>query len=124
MKSDQNKLLRVLGYLAAAKDLKYIIKLSLPLRVQTYIDATFTSHEDSKSHSGVAVLITGVLVYASSRKQKTFAKSPTESELITLMDNIGLVELLQDFLDFLVQEKIPTPIIYQDSMSVSSKGVA
>jgi hypothetical protein len=97
MKGDQNKLLRVLRYLAATKEFKYIIKPYVPLRIQAYIDAAFASHEDSKSHSGVAVFIAGVLVYASSRKQKTIAKSPTESELIALTDNIGLIELFQEF---------------------------
>ncbi len=38
--------------------------------VEAYIDAAFTAHDDSKSHSGVAVYVAGVFVYASSRKQK------------------------------------------------------
>ncbi len=88
------------------------------MRVQAYIDATFASNEDSKSRSSVAVFIAAVLVYASSQKQKTNAKSPSESELIELTDNIGLIELLQEFLEYLVQEKILTSTIYQDSTSV------
>jgi hypothetical protein len=36
----------------------------------------------------------------------------------TLTDNIGLVELFEEFITFLIKDKIPTPVIYQDSTSV------
>jgi hypothetical protein len=117
-KSDQRKLLRVLGYLRLTIDCKYVIAPNQPLRVMAYIDAAFATHADSKSHSGIAVFIAGVLVYSSSRKQACVTKSPTESELVALSDNIGLVELFHEFITFLVSEKLPTPIVYQDSTSV------
>ncbi len=85
-----------------------------------YIDAAFVTHEDSKSHSGMAIFIAGTLVYASSKKQHCVTKSPTESELVTLTDNIGLVELFDEFITFLVNDKIPTPVIYQDNSSIVS----
>jgi hypothetical protein len=37
---------------------------------------------------------------------------------VALSDNIGLVELFHEFITFLVSDKVPTPIIYQDSTSV------
>ncbi len=43
-----------------------------------------------------------------------------ESELVALMDNIGIIELFDEFITFLVNDKIPTPVIYQDSSSVVS----
>jgi hypothetical protein len=54
------------------------------------------------------------------RSRGCVTKSPTESELVALTDNIGLVELFEEFVTFLVNEKIATPIIYQDSSSVVS----
>ncbi len=117
-KSDQRKLLHVLGYLRLTIDYKYVIAPSQPLRVVAYIDAAFAMHADSKSHSGIAVFIAGVLVYSSSRKQACVTKSPTESELVALSDNIGLVELFHEFITFLVSDKVSTPVIYQDSTSV------
>jgi hypothetical protein len=56
-----------------------------------YIDAAFATHEDSKSHSGVAVFITGVLVYSVLKKQACVTKSPTESELVALSDYVGFI---------------------------------
>jgi hypothetical protein len=117
-KSDQQNLLCVLGYLRLTIDYNYVIMPSQPLCVLTYIDAAFATHAVSKSHSGMTVFVAGVLVYSSSRKQGCVTKSPTESELVALSDNIGLVELFHEFITFLVSDKIPTPIIYQDCTSV------
>jgi hypothetical protein len=117
-KSDQRKLLRVLGYLRLTIDYNYVIMPSQSLRVLMYIDAAFATHADSKSHSGITVFVAGVLAYSLSRKQACVTKNPTESELVALSDNIGLVELFHEFITFLVSDKVPTPIVYQDSTSV------
>lgn len=47
-KTDQPKLLRLLGYLQSTKLMKYNIKPTQPLGVMTYIDAEFATHDDSK----------------------------------------------------------------------------
>lgn len=57
------------------------------------------------------------MVYASSRKQKSVTESPTESELVALMDNVGLVELFEEFVSFIANDTIPKPVVYQDSTS-------
>ncbi len=62
----------------------YNIMLTKPLGVWAYIDTAFTTHDDSKSHAGVAIFLAGVPVYASSKKQSFVTKSPTESELVAL----------------------------------------
>jgi hypothetical protein len=58
------------------------------------------------------------LVYASSRKQKCMTKSPTEAELVALTDNLGLVELFEEFVSFITNRPMGIPTIYQDSTSV------
>jgi hypothetical protein len=80
--------------------LKYTIIPTKPLNVQTNINAAFAMHDSSKSHPGVAIFITGVLVNAASKKQGFVTESPTESELVPLTDNIGLVELFKGLLHF------------------------
>jgi hypothetical protein len=117
-KADQQKLLRVMGYLKRTQNFQYTITPTKPLQVVAYIDAAFAAHEDSKSHSGVAVFIAGVLVYAASKKQQCVTKSPTESELVALSDYVGFVELFHEFVSFLISEQLSPPIIYQDSTSV------
>jgi hypothetical protein len=118
IKSDQHKLLRVLGYLKSTPDYKYIITPNRPLRILAYIDAAFATHDDSKSHSGVAIFVAGVLVFSASKKQSCITKSPTESELVALSDYIGFIELFHEFISFLIPDDIPVPIVYQDSTSV------
>jgi len=54
----------------------------------------------------------------SSRKQKCMSESPMEAELIALMDNLGLVELFREFLEFVTQGPVPIPVVYQDCNAV------
>ncbi len=46
------------------------------------------------------------------------SKSPTEAELILLTDNLGLVELFQEFVEFVMRKKIEMPVAYQDCNAV------
>jgi hypothetical protein len=117
-KNVQQKLFRVIGYLEATNYYRYTIAPSKPLGIIAYIDAVFATHEDSKSHSGMAIFVAGVLVYTASMKQACTMKSPTESELVALTDYIRLVELFEKFITFIAHDKIPTLIILQDSTSV------
>jgi hypothetical protein len=89
-----------------------------PMQIETYIDAAFAAHDDSKSHTGVAIYVAGALVYASSQKQKCMTKSPTESELIALTDNLTLSELFHEFLEFITAGTMQKPTIYQDCSAV------
>ncbi len=90
---DRRKLYRVLGYLKATANTCLKLGQKGLLQVEAYIDAAFASHTDSKSHTGVIILVGASLVYVASKKQKCVTKSPTEAELVGLTDNIGLVEL-------------------------------
>jgi hypothetical protein len=118
---DKKKLEYLLGYLQATKHEVLRLQLAGVLQIEAYVDAAFAPHVDSKSHTGVTIFIGGALVFAASRKQKCVTKSPTESELVALTDNIGFIELFEEFFSFIInqEEKIP-PLIYQDSTSVIS----
>jgi len=99
-KMDQQKLLRLLGYFQSPKSMKYNLIPSQPLGVTSHIDAAFAAHDDSKSHSGMVIFVVGMLVFASSKKQTCVTKSPTESELVALTDNIGMLSYLRNLLPF------------------------
>jgi hypothetical protein len=108
----------VIGHLRGTTNNKYVIAPNQPLRIVAYVDAAFATHDDSKSHSGVALFVAGVLVYSASKKQACITKSPTESKLGALSDYVGFIELFHEFISSLVMEKLPIPIVYQDSTSV------
>jgi hypothetical protein len=117
---DWRKLMRVLGYLSGTQEATLILRAARKPVVTAYVDAVYAIHNDSKSHSGVIVYVGQTLAYVSSRKQKCISKSPTEAELIALTDNVGLVELFKEFVEFLTMQKIETPIIYEDCNAVVS----
>ncbi len=99
-KEDANKLLSMLAYLKGTHE--WTLKLT-PLEVPTvesYVDTAFACHADSKSHIGVMVFIGSAMGFATSRNQNCETKLPTESELVALMDYVGL-DLLT-YLRFLV----------------------
>jgi hypothetical protein len=117
---DQQKLEYLIGYLQAMR--REILRLQPSgVLIEAYVDAAFAPHVDSKSHTRVTIFVGGALVFAASQKQKHVTKSPTESELVALTDNIGFIELFEEFFSFIInrEEKMP-PLIYQDSTSVIS----
>jgi hypothetical protein len=59
-----------------------------------------------------------VPIYFSLKKKKCVSKSLTESELVALLDNLGLVELFQELVEFMLIERLLKPIIFQDNTSV------
>jgi hypothetical protein len=60
------------------------------------------------------VAIGGLVVFVLSKKQKFVAKSPTDAELIALLDNINLIKLFSEFLEFIIDGKVQKPIILED----------
>ncbi len=86
---ERKKLARVLGYLKGTKEQSLIIRPANNLQIHAYVDAAFALHDDSKSHTGVVILLDRSVLYVASRKQKCVTKSPTEAELVGLTDNLG-----------------------------------
>jgi len=68
----------------------------------------------------VIIYVGQTLAYVLSRKQKCMSKSPTEAELIALTDNVSLVELFKEFVEFLTMQNVETPIVYEDCNAVVS----
>jgi hypothetical protein len=118
---DEKKLVRVLGYLAGTVSRTLLLRATdTDCNVVAYIDAAYALHGDSRSHTGVVIYVGNTLVYVSSRKQKCMSKSPTEAELIALTDNLGLVELFQEFVYFVTKKTTKTPVIFQDCNAVAT----
>jgi hypothetical protein len=67
------------------------------MHVCAYVDASYALHQDSKPQTGVVVYVGKMLAYVSSCKQKCMTKSLTEAELVCLTYNVGMGELLEEF---------------------------
>jgi hypothetical protein len=91
-------------------------------RVETYIDASFTMHEDGKSQSGCMTFPGNTLVHEGCRKQKLITRNSTEVELVALADYVLEGELIEDFLmdlGHLMSNDLVTHVhhVYQDNTS-------
>jgi hypothetical protein len=115
---DMVKLERVLGYVKATQEQAMVLHAQTTQNIRAYVDAAFALHNDSKSHTGVMVYVGETLVYVSSKKQKCMSKSLMEAELIGLTDNLGFIELFQEFVEFLIGKRVNTPIVFQDCSAV------
>jgi hypothetical protein len=115
---DWNKLVRVGKYLHGTRELA----LSLTavnengITINSFIDASFASHKDAKSHTGEMITLGGGAVFCKSSKQKLVAKSSTEAELIGLSDGLSHVLWTQHFLQSQGYDIGPA-IIHQDNKS-------
>jgi len=117
---DKEKLERVLGCLKWTEGQVLVLKPCMTGEIVAYVDAAYAIHNDSKSDTGVIIYVGDTLVYVSSKKQKCMSKSPTEAELIGLTDNLGLIELFHEFVEFVTMKKVNPPTIYQDCNAVVS----
>jgi hypothetical protein len=116
--SDSTKLRRVLGYLSGTRDLALTLKAgSNPdLCVYCYIDSSYASHPDCKSHSGVIISLGYGAVYAKSTRQKLVTKSSTEAELVALATGLEEALALRRFLKAQGYE-MPPVMVLQDNQS-------
>jgi hypothetical protein len=115
---DWEKMNKLLGYLKGTKEFVMRLKPNALFRVVVYVDASFLAHPDEKSHSGVVVKVGGEPVFFCSKKQKCVSKSPTEAELVVLLDNVGFAELFAEYVAFVMNSEQMKPLIYQDSTLV------
>jgi len=117
---DRDKLDRVLGYLKWAEDYVLVLQPYVEGKITACLDAGYALHSDLKSHTEVVIYVGETLVYVSSKKQKCMSKSPTKAELIGLTDNLGLLELFHELLEFLTMKKMDPLTIYQVCNAVVS----
>jgi hypothetical protein len=116
-KEDEQKLLKLLGYLKTTKHRARIISHRGNLkRLAAYVDASFACHADGKGHTGLVVKWGPTTLGTISKKQKIATKSSTEAELVGLTDVLDEIERANEYM----QEQgvdLDVPIVYQDNMS-------
>ena len=97
--SDAKKLMRGSQYLNGARD-KGITLSAKSIKLHAWIDASFATHADAKSHTGCVISFgpTGGPIYCKSVKQKLVSRSSTEAELIALHDMIPQILWIQQLL--------------------------
>jgi len=114
---DWKKLLRMLKYLEATKDLELILEAEKGdvLMCKWYPDAAFAVHADFKSHTGAVLTLGKGAVNTMSSKQKLNTRSSTEAELVGADDTITQAMWTKQFLE--EQGYTCNTTMYQDNTS-------
>lgn len=114
---DGEKLLRVLGYLSAKPHVEVRINGNSLPTIEAYVDASFGSHVNKKSHTGIFVTLGEGPILVKSVKQRIVSKSSTEAELNGLSLSVSIIIGLGRFLHY-QGVKVKEIIIFQDNQSV------
>jgi hypothetical protein len=109
-------MMKVAEYLVSTKHQGIRLSATANLRVTVYIDASYATHNDRKSHTGVCVTLGCGMVYCSSKRQKINTKSACEAELVGLSDGLGIPIQLHNFL-LSIGYKLPPILVMQDNTS-------
>ena len=121
---DYGKLQRLLKYVNGTRDLWLTLEAGEGWGLFAYIDASYGTHPDGKSHTGVCMLLGKGAFFVQSCKQKIVSKSSTEAEIVAVSDGLSEVIWARNFL--LGQGvRLGPAVVYQDNqstMALISKG--
>jgi hypothetical protein len=92
------------------------MSLGKNISIKLYVDSSFHTHADAKSHSGACLSLGNGFVCWKSSKQSLTTKSSTESELVAASDQSALLFHMEKFLKS-QGHHIKEKIIYQDNVS-------
>jgi hypothetical protein len=113
---DFKKLSKVIQYLKGTKDLGLTLEPGAADCACTYVDASYATHSDYRSHTGMCMMIGKGCILAKSSKQKINSKSSTEAEFIALSDSATDSVFARQFAKFQGIEPSPA-VIFQDNES-------
>ena len=116
---DQGKLWRLLQYVNGTTGHCIVLDVTAGMHLTAHIDASFGTHEDGKSHTGMCVMFGDGCVMAKSTKQKIVTKNSTEAELVALSDKISDVMRCHELIVELGYD-VGTPVVMQDNASTIS----
>ena len=113
---DYKKLGRCIKYLRSSRDVPLTLEADSNggIKVRWWVDASFATHPDMRSHSGATMSLGHGSVYSSSTRQKLNTKSSTEAEVVGVDDALPMVLWTRHFL--LEQGyNVSDNVIYQDN---------
>lgn len=113
---DKADLYYLLRYLNGSKQKSIVFHRKKKLELEAFADASYNSHQDGKSHTGILIYLCGGIVFSRSSKQKLITKSSCEAELQALDDCCDIAVWLTRLLKALGQVVQP-PCIHQDNVS-------
>jgi hypothetical protein len=113
---DEKKLRRLLEYLRGTQELKLHLRADSLSTFTTWVDASFATHPDMRSHTGGVISFGRGGLICKSTKQKINTKSSTEAELVGASDYLPHTLFTKLFLEA-QGHPIPHALFHQDNES-------
>lgn len=113
---DYLKLCRVLRYLRGTQDMVLTLRCSNIAVAPWYVDASYATHPDMRSHTGGTFVMDQGAVFSQSTRQKLTTKSSTEAELVGVSDILPQILWTRYFLEAQGCD-LQQSVIYQDNQS-------
>ena len=88
---DKSKLNKIFAYLNETKYQLTKYKCNTKVELQSFIDASWATHEDCKGRTGVILTMGGAAIGGWSYKQRMVTRNSTESEIVALTDGLSEV---------------------------------
>ena len=113
---DRGKLKQGMNYLKGTLYMKLYLRVDYLKTILRWVDASYVTHWDCKSHTGAVMSIGVGEILILSRKQKLNTGSSTEAELVGITDMLGLMMWTKYFMEVQVNI-IDINILFQDNQS-------
>ena len=113
---DWKKLDRCIRYLRDNKDIPLTLEAGGMGTVNWWVDASYATHQDCKSHTGATVSFGKGCPISVSTKQKINTRSSTEAKLVGINDALTMILWMWNFI---IEQgySVTDNIIHQDNMS-------
>jgi hypothetical protein len=120
-KDDMKKLQRILTFLKNFPDVKIKFSKRSSLKLELWVDASFATHIDGTSRTGIIIMFAGGPIGVWTSKQKMVTRNSTEAELVGLTDGITHVLWNRNWIMWFFELKELYAIdVYQDNTAVIS----
>jgi hypothetical protein len=93
-------------------------KIGCKIGLSAYIDASFGSHMDGSSRTGVVLYMAEVVIAAWTFKQKLLTKSACESEIVALSDGCTMVLWAREWLIAQGYVSVGPTVIFRNNQGV------
>ena len=113
---DFKKLGRCLRYLRDTRHLSLTLEADGMTVIQWWVDASFATHPNCRSHTGATLSFGKGSVYSMSSKQKLNTRSSTEAELVGINDVLSMILWTRLFLEAQGYQ-VTNNVLHQDNES-------
>ena len=96
---DWKKLIRLLSYLKNTTEIVLYLEAEDTQQLKWYVDASFGTHNDMKSHTGSIFPLGKGAIWNASTKQKVNARCLTEAELVSIDDQTSKIMWMKRFIE-------------------------